>query len=131
MSSLKFYKGKKKDYRIEEHGDGIYFSTNTFEILHNGASFAYYPSKEFMKAMLKGTLKSFEVIDGKLYFSIPGGEKVEFNIPASFIPIASSYTLDENGDKIGGNDGLMSSDDKYTLDQVERCLTWQVELNNK
>lgn len=128
MSSLKFYKGKRKDYRIEEHGDGIYFSINTFEILHNGASYAYYPSKEFMKAMLKGTLTSFTEKGGKLYFSLPGeNEEIELNIP---IPLAS-YTLDENGDKIGGTDGLMSSDDKYKLDQVENCLTWQVFNNNK
>ena len=128
MSSLKFYKGKRKDYRIEEHGDGIYFSINTFEILHNGASYAYYPSKEFMKAMLKGTLTSFTEKEGKLYFSLPGeNEEIEFNIP---IPLAS-YTLDENGDKIGGTDGLMSSDDKYKLDQVDKCLTWQVFNNNK
>lgn len=36
---IKFYRGPKKSYNVIDHGEGIYFATDTKEIIHNGLSF--------------------------------------------------------------------------------------------
>lgn len=36
MTELKFYRGEKSKYDKTLHGDGVYFSTDTHEIIHNG-----------------------------------------------------------------------------------------------
>lgn len=36
---IKFYRGLRHLYNINLHGDGIYFTTDTFEIIHNGESY--------------------------------------------------------------------------------------------
>lgn len=38
--SIKFYKGKKSLYDVSQHGNGIYFTTDTQEIIHDGKSYS-------------------------------------------------------------------------------------------
>lgn len=46
---LKFYKGKVSAYDADIHGDGIYLTTDTYEIIHDGKS--YSRSAEITKAV--------------------------------------------------------------------------------
>lgn len=38
--SIKFYKGKKSSYDVNQHGNGIYFTTDTQEIIHDNKSYS-------------------------------------------------------------------------------------------
>ena len=37
---IKFYRGLRNSYNVTTHGSGIYFATDTFEILHGGNSYS-------------------------------------------------------------------------------------------
>ena len=37
---IKFYKGLREKYSVELHGNGIYFATDTYEIIHNNHSYS-------------------------------------------------------------------------------------------
>lgn len=43
MAQVKFYRGKKEDYVLEEHMDGVYFATNTEEVVMNGKEYGKDP----------------------------------------------------------------------------------------
>lgn len=65
MAELKFYRGIVEKYNQEIHGDGLYFATNTFQIIHNGQSygvssqidFSDYATKDFIRDSLCGYVK--------------------------------------------------------------------------
>lgn len=128
-NTLKFYNGKRKDYKDAYKG-GLYFSTDTFEILYSGQSYAYYPSRSFTKGLVDGSIKDLYVEDGKLKFKkvdkdgIATIGEVDLSGVVSNLPTASATGLDENGEVIG-NDGLMTKEDKYNLDQVVESVAWQ------
>lgn len=42
---IKFYKGLRDLYNLDLYGSGIYFATDTLEILHNGKSYSGVPDK--------------------------------------------------------------------------------------
>ena len=48
---LKFYKGLLGSYDITTHGDGLYLTTDTHEIIHDGKS--YSRSAEIMKSVTR------------------------------------------------------------------------------
>ena len=60
MTKLEFYRGRIDSYDQSKHGHGIYFSTDTFEIIHNSQSFAFTPSKKFVEELLDGTIGDIE-----------------------------------------------------------------------
>lgn len=37
---IKFFRGLRSLYNVTEHGAGIYFATDTYEIIHNGSSYS-------------------------------------------------------------------------------------------
>jgi hypothetical protein len=37
---IKFFRGLRASYDVTTHGAGIYFATDTFEIIHNNASYS-------------------------------------------------------------------------------------------
>jgi hypothetical protein len=37
---IKFYRGLRASYNVETHGTGIYFATDTLEIIHNNKSYS-------------------------------------------------------------------------------------------
>ena len=46
MTELKFFRGTKDSYNINEHGAGIYFTTDTNEIIHNDKSYSGLTSEQ-------------------------------------------------------------------------------------
>ena len=36
---IKFFRGPKKSYNVREHGEGIYFATDTKEVLMEGGAY--------------------------------------------------------------------------------------------
>jgi hypothetical protein len=67
---IKFYKGDAVKYNPEEHGEGIYFTNDTSEILHNGMS--YSGKKDYTSSLEDKTLETAYDIGG-----IKKGTKVE------------------------------------------------------
>lgn len=67
---IKFYKGDAAKYNPEEHGEGIYFTNDTSEILHNGIS--YSGKKDYTSSLEDKTLETAYDIGG-----IKKGTKVE------------------------------------------------------
>ena len=122
MAKLEFYRGKIDSYDQSKHGQGIYFSTDTFEIIHNSQSFAFTPSKKFVEELLDGTIGDFswDTTTGKLYYSKfthnENGDLVEEE--GLEFPVAIAGQKTHSGDFIGGADGLMSARDKYNLDTL-------------
>jgi hypothetical protein len=67
---IKFYKGDAAKYNPEEHGEGIYFTNDTSEILHNNIS--YSGKKDYTSSLEDKTLETSYDIGG-----IKKGTKVE------------------------------------------------------
>lgn len=67
---IKFYKGDAEKYNPEEHGEGIYFTNDTSEILHNNIS--YSGKKDYTSSLEDKTLETAYDIGG-----IKKGTKVE------------------------------------------------------
>lgn len=67
---IKFYKGDAEKYNPEEYGEGIYFTNDTNEILHNGMS--YSGKKDYTSSLEDKTLETAYDIGG-----IKKGTKVE------------------------------------------------------
>lgn len=89
MALVNFYRGLRKKYSPDTHKDGLYFSTDTLEIILNGSSFG-------------GGLTNVEFSEGKLIFSFANGTVKE-------VPI------DEATQDLPG---LLSALDKQKLDNL-------------
>lgn len=66
MIEINFYRGLAEKYNREIHGDGIYFATNTLQIIHDGRSYGMssqidlegdYATKDFIADSLLGFMK--------------------------------------------------------------------------
>lgn len=90
MALVNFYRGLKEKYNQETHKDGLYFSTDSLEILLNGSSFG------------GGGLKDVTFSEGKLIFSFMNGNSLE-------------VTIDEATQDLPG---LLSAVDKQKLDNL-------------
>lgn len=89
MAQVNFYRGLREKYSPDTHKDGLYFSTDTLEIILNGSSFG-------------GGLTNVEFSEGKLIFSFANGTVKE-------VPI------DEATQDLPG---LLSALDKQKLDNL-------------
>lgn len=89
MALVNFYRGLREKYNPDTHKDGLYFSTDTLEIILNGSSFG-------------GGLTNVEFSEGKLIFSFANGTVKE-------VPI------DEATQDLPG---LLSALDKQKLDNL-------------
>ena len=89
MALINFYRGLREKYNPDTHKDGLYFSTDTLEIILNGSSFG-------------GGLTNVEFSEGKLIFSFANGTVKE-------VPI------DEATQDLPG---LLSALDKQKLDNL-------------
>lgn len=89
MALVNFYRGLREKYSPDTHKDGLYFSTDTLEIILNGSSFG-------------GGLTNVEFSEGKLIFSFANGTVKE-------VPI------DEATQDLPG---LLSALDKQKLDNL-------------
>lgn len=105
MAQVNFYRGLKEKYVQETHADGIYFATDTFEILMNGSSFG------------GGGIEDVQFSEGKLLFAFRDGTNME-------VPITeATQTLP----------GLLSAADKTKLDNLptNETLTANLEEINE
>lgn len=89
MALVNFYRGLREKYSPDTHKDGLFFSTDTLEIILNGSSFG-------------GGLTNVEFSEGKLIFSFANGTVKE-------VPI------DEATQDLPG---LLSALDKQKLDNL-------------
>lgn len=106
MAQVNFYRGLKGKYVQETHADGIYFATDTFEILMNGSSFG------------GGGIEDVQFSEGKLLFTFRDGTNME-------VPITEATQ---------SLPGLLSAADKTKLDNLptNESLTADLEgINEK
>lgn len=100
MAQVKFYRGLREKYNAGSHADGVYFATDTAEILLNGISYGL--SEEVKNKVI--TNITYDETSGKLTFVTNGAETPDIEIT---IPEATAE-----------NPGLMSKEDKDLLDKV-------------
>lgn len=105
MAQVNFYRGPKEKYVQETHVDGIYFSTDTFEILMNGSSFG------------GGGIEDVQFSEGELIFTFRDGTNME-------VPITEATQ---------SLPGLLSAADKTKLDNLptNESLTADLEEINE
>ena len=117
MNKLKFYKGLKEKYNLASHGSGIYFSTNTSEIIHDGIAYGIqegYATQDFVLEALKSFPNTaiYKTESNEIVFQNSNSGQVIYSIT---IPIATK-----------DNDGLLSKGDKQKLDLLEE-IVWYSE----
>lgn len=95
MSQVKFYRGLKEKYNESTHLDGIYFATDTFEIIVNNKTYGGTKSATVSEISYDEPSHKFTIVKGD-------GSSVELSLPVTD----------------GTNAGLMSAEDKKKLDAV-------------
>ena len=95
MAQVKFYRGLKEKYNESTHLDGIYFATDTFEIIVNNKTYGGTKSAAVSEISYDEPSHKFTIVKGD-------GSSVELSLPVTD----------------GTNAGLMSAEDKKKLDAV-------------
>lgn len=95
MAQVKFYRGLKEKYNESTHLDGIYFATDTFEIIVNNKTYGGTKSAAVSEINYDEPSHKFTIVKGD-------GSSVELSLPVTD----------------GTNAGLMSAEDKKKLDTV-------------
>lgn len=95
MAQVKFYRGLKKKYNESTHLDGIYFATDTFEIIVNNKTYGGTKSATVSEISYDEPSHKFTIVKGD-------GSSIELSLPVTD----------------GTNAGLMSAEDKKKLDAV-------------
>lgn len=95
MAKVKFYRGLKEKYNESTHLDGIYFATDTFEIIVNNKTYGGTKSATVSEISYDEPSHKFTIVKGD-------GSSVELSLPVTD----------------GTNAGLMSAEDKKKLDAV-------------
>lgn len=95
MSQVKFYRGLKEKYNESTHLDGIYFATDTFEIIVNNKTYGGTKSATVSEISYDEPSHKFTIVKGD-------GSSAELSLPVTD----------------GTNAGLMSAEDKKKLDAV-------------
>ena len=95
MAQVKFYRGLKEKYNESTHLDGIYFATDTFEIIVNNKTYGGAKSATVSEISYDEPSHKFTIVKGN-------GSSVELSLPVTD----------------GTNAGLMSAEDKKKLDAV-------------
>lgn len=95
MAQVKFYRGLKEKYNESTHLDGVYFATDTFEIIVNNKTYGGTKSATVSEISYDEPSHKFTIVKGD-------GSSVELSLPVTD----------------GTNAGLMSAEDKKKLDTV-------------
>lgn len=95
MAQVKFYRGLKEKYNESTHLDGIYFATDTFEIIVNNKTYGGTKSATVSEISYDEPYHKFTIVKGD-------GSSVELSLPVTD----------------GTNAGLMSAEDKKKLDAI-------------
>lgn len=93
MARVKFYRGLKEKYNESTHLDGIYFATDTFEIIVNNKTYGGTKSATVSEISYDEPSHKFTIVKGD-------GSSIELSLPVTD----------------GTNAGLMSAEDKKKLD---------------
>lgn len=88
--SIPHYRGAKEKYDKSKHGDGIFFTTDTHEIIANGATYG------------GGSIREWSISNGVLNITMTSGETYQIDFPTA------SAT----------EKGMMSSEDKSRIDSI-------------
>lgn len=100
---MKFYRGKKELYDQEKHGDGMFFTTDSQEIITNQAIYGGSSSSEDSgNQVVSGSFS-----DGTLIINKTVGDPITITI----------------ADATDNTKGLLSSTDKQKIDSM---MTWEV-----
>ena len=95
MAQVKFYRGLKEKYNKSTHLDGIYFATDTFEIIVNNKTYGGTKSATVSEISYDEPSHKFTIVKGD-------GSSIELSLPVTD----------------GTNAGLMSAEDKKKLDAI-------------
>jgi predicted nucleic acid-binding Zn-ribbon protein len=143
---IKFYRGPKSLYDSILHGSGIYFTTDTLEILHNGGIYlGNLPSElESLAEQVEANTREIQLLTG--------GELVQSQIESAINDFASKITDDgtvntfkelidyaaansnELGDLILQVNNLKDKDDEIIdliLENKESIETLSLEIDDK
>lgn len=88
--SIPHYRGAKEKYDKSKHGDGIFFTTDTHEIIANDATYG------------GGSIREWSISNGVLNITMTSGETYQIDFPTA------SAT----------EKGMMSSEDKSRIDSI-------------
>lgn len=88
MAELKFYRGSSDKYEEAKHGNGVYFATDTFQIIHAGRAygavgqldFTDYASKDFVYDAMSGCVKELEYSEATGEFKYTKTKKVQKSV---------------------------------------------------
>ena len=108
MQLIQYYRGLKENYNIGSHGQGIYFATDTKEILHNGVSFTGLPINtrvEDVELIEDGSKINIIFSDGTNKEIEIGSGKYESAIEDKTIAMTSSYGDFTKGTTVGDLEG--------------------------
>ena len=102
---IKYFRGLRANYNLASHGQGIYFATDTKEILHNGSAYVGLPlnvrvedvelNTENSTLIVKfsdGSSKEIEIVSGKYESKI---EDKSFTMASSYGDFAKGTTISQ------------------------------------
>lgn len=109
MALVNFYRGLREKYSPDTHKDGLYFSTDTLEIILNGSSFGGLTNVEFSEGKLifsfaNGTVKEVPIDEATQ--DLPGLLSALDKQKLDNLPTGTEITEDISGleEKVGTND---------------------------
>ena len=97
--SIPHYRGLKEKYNSQLHNNGIYFTTDTHEIIANDSTYG-------------DTISAWKINDGVLTLTMTSGKTLEIAFD----------------DATESTKGLLSAEDKKKLDDITSQLAW-AEIN--
>lgn len=104
---IDFFRGLKSKYSLESHGSGIYFATDTLEILHNGNSYSGFVESG-------KSVKDITIVDGLMTITYSdnttttveiGSGKYQSKIEDTTIAMTSNYGDFKAGTTVGTLNG--------------------------
>lgn len=105
---VKFFRGLRENYVLESHGQGIYFATDTKEILHNNEPYVGLPLNvrvENVELNEEGSIIIVSFSDGSTKEIEIGSGKYESKIEDKSIAMTSAYGDFTKGTTVGQLEG--------------------------
>ena len=105
---IKYFRGLRENYILESHGQGIYFATDTKEILHNGSAYIGLPLNvrvEDVELNEEGSVIIVSFSDGSKREIEIGSGKYESKIEDKTIAMTTAYGDFGKGTTVGQLEG--------------------------
>ena len=103
---IKFYRGLRELYNLSEHGSGIYFATDTCEILHNGKSYSGLLSAD-------KSVKTIELVNGIIVVTYTDNTTTEIEVGSGVYKSNITDKTLTTPNSVGGIDNLIDWDSKH------------------